>query len=175
PAGAAAQLKGQAWLMDTLWEFNRLALPLLGMSLLGFVTIFRDRFRQDDDPARQHRGLLVVWVVVALPAWLISRGFLDTDAPFVRTWETLLAIPLVITAALALIEIAERRINFSIALVFGLLSVAGTAIYMDQRVTGGTARAAIPIFAGMHLSPGGAALLAVIAAAGFVLARYASG
>jgi hypothetical protein len=171
----AAQLTGGAWLMDTAQEFNRLALPLLGMSLVGIVTIIRDLFRPEDDPARQHRGLLVVWVVVALPAWLISRGFLDAGAPSVRTWETLLAIPLVIAAALALIEIAERRISFSIALVFGLLSMAGTAIYVDQWLTGGTARAAIPIFAGMHLSPGGAALLVVIGTAGLVLARYASG
>jgi 4-amino-4-deoxy-L-arabinose transferase-like glycosyltransferase len=174
-AGAVAELEGHAWHLDTLWEFNRLALPLLGMSLLGFVTIVRDLFRAEDDPARQHRGLLVVWVVVALPAWLVSRGFLDANAPSVRTWETLLAIPLVIAAALALIEIAERRISFSIALVFGLLSLAGTAIYVDQRLTGASVRSVIPLIGGIHLSPSGAALLGVIAAAGFVLARYAAG
>ena len=172
---AAAQLTGGAWLMDTAQEFNRLALPLLGMSLVGLVTIVRDLFRAEDDPARQHRGLLVVWIAVALPVWLISRGFLDAGAPSVRTWETLLAIPLVIAAALALIEIAERRISFSIALIFGLLSVAGTAVYVDQWLTGGMARAAIPMFAGTHLSPSGAALLLLIGSAGFVLARYASG
>jgi 4-amino-4-deoxy-L-arabinose transferase-like glycosyltransferase len=172
---AASQLAGRAWLLDTAWEFNRLALPLLGMSLVGIVTIVRDLIRAEDDPARQHRGLLVVWIAVALPAWLISRGFLDGDAPSVRTWEVLLAIPLVITAALALIEISRRRIGFFISLAFGVLALAGTALFVDQWLTGAATGDEIPIFPGLHLSPRGAAILVVIAAAGFALARFAFG
>jgi hypothetical protein len=172
---AASQLSGRAWLLDTAWEFNRLALPLLGMSLVGIVTVVRDLFRAEVDPARQHRGLLVAWIAVALPAWLISRVFLDVDAPSVRTWETLLAIPLVITAALALLEISQRRIGFLISLACGVLALAGTALFVDQWLTGSTAVDKIPIFAGLDLSPRGAGILIVIAAAGFALARYASG
>jgi hypothetical protein len=178
--GAASGFDGgpsarHSWIMDAIWELDRPALPLFGLSLVGLVGILRDWYRSDDDSARRYRGLLVVWIAAALTGWMLSGGPAGADAPGGRAWDTLLAIPLVIAAALGLIDIAERRVGFFLSLAFGLLAIGGAAVSAGQFLTGEPGEESVLVFSGWHVSLRSLSILAVLAAAGAVLARLPRG
>ncbi len=175
PSGDAATLARASWIMEAAWELNRLALPVFGLSLVGIVGVVRDLYRADDESARRHQGLLLVWIGAALTGWLVSSGPAAADAPGVRTWEALLAVPLVIAAALGLLEIAERRVGFLLSLAFGLLAVGGAAVMAGQFLAGSAGDEALVEFSGVHLSVRSLGMLAFLAAAGAVLARLPRG
>jgi len=106
PARAAVASENepvQSWFSAACSELNRLAGPVFGLTLVGLAAIVRDLWRADEDPARQHRGILPVWIVVALLAWMLLGGPASQGAPVIKIWETLLTIPLTIAAALGLI------------------------------------------------------------------------
>jgi 4-amino-4-deoxy-L-arabinose transferase-like glycosyltransferase len=135
PAVAAVESEqepSRSWLFAACWELNRLSVPLFGLALLGLATIVRDFWRADEDPAKRHAGILPVWVAVALFAWLLLGGPASGSAPIINVWETLLTIPLIIAAALGLIEIAERRIGFLFSVSIGLAALADAALWGRQ-------------------------------------------
>jgi 4-amino-4-deoxy-L-arabinose transferase-like glycosyltransferase len=113
--------------LRAFWELQRLTVPLFGLSLLGLAAIVRDLWRADEDPARRHRGILLAWILVALLVWMFLGRTASQTSPIIQVWETLLAVPLMITAALGLSAIAERRIGFLLSLSIGILTIADAA------------------------------------------------
>src|SRR5262249_49782103 len=130
-AGLGAARGGQA-IEDALWELNALALPLAGLSVLGAAGIVRDMLAAEEDPAIGHRPLILVWIVAALALWLFRRASLGPLAPATEVWKTLLTVPLMITAALGLIGIAERRVGFWPALAAGSLTLVDTVLLLER-------------------------------------------
>jgi 4-amino-4-deoxy-L-arabinose transferase-like glycosyltransferase len=128
-AVAAENEPARSWLFAASWELNRLAVPVFAVALLGLAAIVRDVWRADEDPARRHRGILLVWIVVALIVWLLLGGAKAGDAPIIKVWETLLTIPLIIAAGVGLIEIAERRIGFVLSFSIALVALADAALF----------------------------------------------
>ncbi len=123
---------GPAGFLDHLRSLNSLLRPLLGMALLGLVGIVRDWWRAKEDPARHHRGLLLVWIAVALMIHILITGRLDPESPAHKMWDLLLTVPLVMSAALGLIDIAERRIGYVPAIAFGGFALADAALMAGE-------------------------------------------
>ena len=134
---AVAQPPARSWLFAATWELNRLAVPVFGLVLVGLASIVRDYWYADEDPARQHRGILPVWMLVALLAWLQLGGPVSGGATFFKVWETLLTVPLTIAAALGLIEIAERRVGFLLSLTICVLALVDAALWGRMGGPGG--------------------------------------
>ena len=135
PALAAATFEPepvQSPLSAAFWELDRLVVPVFGLALVGLAAIVRDLWRGEEDPARRHRGILLVWIVVAFLGWMLMRGSASQATPIVNVWETLLIVPLIIAAAVGLIEIAERRIGFLLSLSIGLLALVDAAAWGRQ-------------------------------------------
>jgi len=125
--GSAALTKSARPLaLDRVWDLCRLAWPLLGMTLLGLWAIVRDIYRGDEEAARRHRGLLAVWSLVALGLALWT-GAAPSAADAAQIWATFLAVPVVMTAALGTLQIAERRVGFGMALTACAMSLAVVA------------------------------------------------
>src|SRR5205807_5742146 len=59
----------------------------------------------------------------------LMRGSGSQTAPVVNVWGTLLTVPLIMAAAVGLIEIAERRIGFVVSLSIGLLALVDAALW----------------------------------------------
>ncbi|MGE5191094.1 MAG: hypothetical protein ACM3U2_01245, partial [Deltaproteobacteria bacterium] len=135
----------------------------------------RDWYRAEEDPARHHRGLLIVWIAVALAAWIISGSRLHSDAPGARAWESFLAIPLVIAAALGVLEIAERRVGFFLSLAFGLLALGGAALVVGQMLPGLAGVEEVLEFSGVRLSIRSLGMLGFLLVAGIMLAHVSRG
>ena len=135
-AVASEQEPARSWFFAAFWELNRLAVPVVGLTLVGLAAIVRDIWRADEDPAKRHRGILLVWIQVTLLAWMLVGGFASQSTPIIKVWETLLTIPLIIAAGVGLIEISERRIGFLLSLSIGLLALADTALWGRQGLDG---------------------------------------
>jgi len=161
--------------VEGLRELNRLVRPLFGLTLLGLVGVVRDLYRADVDPARHHRGLLLVWIAVAFIFCILCRSSAGTENPSYKMWETLLAVPLLISAALGLIDIAERRIGFLPAMAFGGLALADALLLADQWLSVRGAEPVIPLASGIHLRGPVTIGLALLAVGGIWLANYAWG
>ena len=71
--------------------------------------------------------------------WIVCRDPANPETPSFKIWETLLTVPLLISAAMGLIDIAERRIGFFPALAFGGLALADAVLLADQWLSGRTA------------------------------------
>lgn len=166
---------GPPSLASTVRELNRLALPVVGLALVGLGTVLRDAWQGHEDPARRHRMILVPWILVALFAWTSAGGLSYPDEPSVEMWRTFLAIPLIMAAALGLIEIAERRVGFVTALVAGLSTLADAAF-----VAGRSDESQFPV-AGWHRAFLSAVfenplfIAAIALLAGLALTRFAHG
>ena len=154
-------------------KINRLAVPVLSLALLGLTAIVRDLWRADEDPGKRHRGLLLVWGAVALFAWLLFSRPGPGNFPMLEVWETLLTIPLVIAAALGLIEIAERRIGFLPSLSVGILALADAALWGCLRLE--NAHAGSQPADSANIGGWGMAIVVslALAAAGMALAAFA--
>jgi 4-amino-4-deoxy-L-arabinose transferase-like glycosyltransferase len=168
PDGKLSRLSA-AWL-----KINLLAVPIWGLTCVGLFAVLRDVWHGHEDPARRHRLILFPWIVIALGAWVCEGGLNSADDPSLNTWAALLVIPLVMAAALGLIEIAERRVGFTTAVVAGLFTLVDMAIFAgrspdvpagDTGLAAGLSRAAIGNSSVITLS----ALLA-----GLGIARFAS-
>jgi 4-amino-4-deoxy-L-arabinose transferase-like glycosyltransferase len=154
-------------------ELNRLAVAVFSLSLLGMAAIIRGFWRAEEDPARRHAGILLVWVAVALLAWLLLGGPLAGRGPIINVWETLLAIPLIIAAAMGMIEIVERRVGFLLSLAFGLAALADSAVWGRQGLAGANwenQQGEISETRGWAL---GLFVVLAVAAAGITLTAYA--
>lgn len=141
--------------LDRVWDLCHLAWPLLGLTLLGLWAIVRDIYRGDEEAARRHRGLLGVWCLVALGLALWT-GAAPSGGNAAQVWTTLLAVPLVMTAALGILQIAERRVGFGVALAacaFSLAVVAADRWFPARDEIG----------AGATVGPGAHTLQAVLA------------
>jgi 4-amino-4-deoxy-L-arabinose transferase-like glycosyltransferase len=176
--GGARALEGAPWtalFLEGAWELNRLALPVFGLALVGLIGIIRDLYRAEQDPTRQHRGLLVVWIAAALATWIFAAGPARTETAGARTWEAFLAVPVVIAAAMGLLDIAERRISFLLSLAFGLLAVGGAALMAGQYWKGPPGDEEMLELWGLNVSLPNLATLAILAGGGMILARFALG
>ncbi len=158
----------------TAWELHRLAMPVFSFTLVGVVGIVRDLYRAEEDPVKRHRGLLLVWSAVAWVLWIASGGSADSGSVGSRVWETLLAVPLILLAALGLIEIAQRRISFHLSLAFALLAFADAALLTDQWWARSALRDALWETGSVRHSTAGLTALLLLAACGVGLARFAS-
>jgi hypothetical protein len=128
---ASGSTTGPFSFFECVRELNQFTLPLLMLALVGFIGIARDWYRAEEDTRRQFRGLLPVWTAVALVAWILSGPAARSSASGPGFQGTLLAIPLVIAAAMGLIEIIERRVAFLAAVAVALLTLANVALLAD--------------------------------------------
>ena len=154
-------------------ELNRLAVAVFSLSLLGLAAIVRDFWRAEEDPGKRHAGILLVWVAVALLAWLLLGGPASGGAPIINVWETLLAIPLIIAAAMGMIEIAERRIGFLLSLAVGLAALADAALWGRQGLAGADRENKMTDFTDTGGWGLGLIVPLAVAAAGIALATFA--
>ncbi len=161
--------------LDGVRELNRLIRPLFGLTMVGLVGVVRDWYRAEEDTARQHRGLLLVWIAVALIFCTLCRGLADSGSPSFKIWETLLTVPLVMSAALGLIDIAERRIGFVPAMAFGGLVLADAVLLADQWLGGRGAENVIPVGSGIRLSSPAMIGLTLLAVGGIGLVHSSRG
>lgn len=170
----APQLAGQSWLLESVLDLNRLVLPLLPLTIVGIFGIVRALSRPDEDPAKHHRGLLLVWTAVALLTWILVGGVVDSSAPGIKVWETFLTLPLVILAALGLMDMAERRIGFIPSLVIGLVTLADAGLSMEWWWFRPAADS-LPESWGGWGSVSRLALMALLAVVGIAVARLSRG
>jgi hypothetical protein len=175
--GEPRRLAGSFWRLDGILELNHLVLPLFALAVVGMIGIVRDAYRAGEDPAGQHRGLLFVWITVALFGWTISGGADGSPGPGVDDWKTFLTVPVVMAAALGVIEIAERRVGFILSLSIGLVALADTA-FLAGRSTAHSMAEDVSLglpgqFVDGGLSHMALGLALILAAGGFVLARFA--
>lgn len=133
---ASESESARSWFTLAAWELNRLTVPVFCLALLGLAAIIREYWRAEEDPSQRHRGILPVWIAVALLAWLLVQGSASGGTPIIKVWETLLTIPLVVAAGLGLIEIAERRIGFLLSLAIGFLALVDAALWGRQVLDG---------------------------------------
>lgn len=115
--GAGVFRSSAAWIP----ELNSLVLPVAGLALLGVLGIFRSLIQNAEDPAKQHRPLILVWTVVALIVW--GANFYTAGSSLSEIWKIWLIVPLVMLAALGVLDILERQASFSVSLVFGILTL----------------------------------------------------
>jgi 4-amino-4-deoxy-L-arabinose transferase-like glycosyltransferase len=165
--------EGPAGFLDHLRELAALVRPLFGIALLGIVGIVRDWWRAEEDPARHHRGLLLVWVAVALVIYFLIQGRLDPESPAFKMWELLLAVPLVMSAALGFIDIAERRIGFVPAMVFGTLALADIVLMAGDGFSHRKSESALFSLGGVRLVVLDAISLTALAAGLLCAVRHA--
>ncbi len=167
--GGGLPLLSEAWL-----KFNLLALPVWGLTCVGLFAVLRDVWHGHEDPARRHRLILFPWIVIALGAWVCEGGLKSADDPAVKMWAVLLVIPLVIAAALGLIEIAERRVGFTTAVVAGLVSLVDTAIFAgwSMDLPSGATGVAVGLPRAVIGNPSVITAMALLAGLG--IARFAS-
>jgi len=132
------------------WEMNRLSVPIFALALLGMAAIARELWVGEEDPGKRHRGILLVWIAIALFAWLLVGGPLSHGAPIIAVWETLLTVPLVIAAALGLIDIAERRVGFAMSLSIGVVVLVDSALWVRQWLDNGPPPDLAAVFSSMR-------------------------
>ncbi len=111
---------------------------------------------------------------MALLGWILSGGSVDSRAPGVNVWETFLTVPLVMLAALGMLDIAERRIGFIPALTFGSLALADAAL-LTEKWWFRPASDALPEGSVGRVSVTGLALVALLAMGGVALAHLSRG
>jgi len=131
---------------DRLWGACRVALPLAGLTAVGMCVAVRDIYRGDEEAARRHRGLLLVWIAVALGLALWT-GVAPAGADASQIWGTFLTVALVITAALGILQIAERRVGFALALSGCAISLAAVAAgrWLPTQNAVGLLAASVPV------------------------------
>jgi 4-amino-4-deoxy-L-arabinose transferase-like glycosyltransferase len=166
-AKAAAPTSVSANWTELAW----LASPFLGLTLVGLGSVIRDVARGDEDPARRHRMILFPWIGVALSACYLADGPGQSGDSTVMLWQSLLAVPLVIAAALGFIEIAERRAAFEVALAAGLFGLAIGVMAGGPWSMSESALSAAGLISRMLANPWFVALLAI--ALGVALVRVA--
>lgn len=127
-SGATTDSAPRAGLAAVAQVLHRLCWPVYGLTAAGLITMIRDAYCGVEDPARRHRLILVVWIGTVLAAWSLAGGAQYPNEPSVKVWEALLVVPLMLAAALGLLEIAERRIGFLPALAAGILPLADAAL-----------------------------------------------
>jgi hypothetical protein len=154
-------------------ELNQLALPLLGLAFLGFIGIVRDWYRGDEDSLRHYRGILPVWTAVAFVAWILSGAAGRSGRSDAALWYTMLIIPLVIAAAVGLIEVIERRVGFLAALAVGLLTLADAAILTGQSLAD-SGESLMNWLPGLSAKVRGVGILMVLGVCGIALFRFAA-
>jgi 4-amino-4-deoxy-L-arabinose transferase-like glycosyltransferase len=105
-------------------QWNHLVLPLSVLALAGALVIVRELLTRKEDPGRQHRGLLLVWLLVSTVWWTLHEIHGDSAAGVTDFWTITLIIPLTMSAAVGLLAIVDRDLPFpwviAIALVAGL-------------------------------------------------------
>ena len=160
-------------IFECIDALNRLALPLLILALVGFIGMIRDWYRADQGARRQCRGLLAVWTLVSLAGWIVGRpgGFSGASGAGFR--DTLLAVPLVIAAAIGLIEIIERRVSFLAATAVTLLTLADIVAVADQSLVEFAWHDGIAASSRQGASVRGTGVLLIALACGVALVRFA--
>ena len=103
--------------------------PLLGLSVVGLATIVRDLTAAVDDPARRHRSLLLSWTIVGVFCWWKATRSADLDQSQILIWEAFLTAPLVFSAGIGWIEIAERRVPSLMAVLVFPLTLANLGVF----------------------------------------------
>ncbi len=164
--------RGPFSFFECIRELNQLALPLLGLAFLGFIGIMRDWYRGDGDSHRYYRGILPIWTAVAFAAWILSGAAERSGRSDAALWDTLLTVPLVVAAAVGLIEIVQRRVAFLAALVVGLLTLADTAILTGQSLAE-SGESLMTGLSGLSTKTTGAGVLMLLGVSGIVLFRFA--
>jgi 4-amino-4-deoxy-L-arabinose transferase-like glycosyltransferase len=163
---------GPVSFFECIRELNQLALPFLGLAFLGFIGIVRDWYRGDEDSLRQYRGILPVWTAVAFVAWILSGAAGRSGRSDAALWDTMLTVPLVIAAAVGLIEVIERRVGFLAALAVGLLTLADAAILTGQSLSE-SGESLMTWLPGLSAKASGVGILMVLGVCGIALFRFA--
>jgi len=171
PSPLSEQPLVRASLAEVALDLSRLALPLSGLALVGLFGIVRDLRHDDEDPGKRHRGLLVIWVGIALCAWIICPGARRPGSPTVQVWETLLAVSLVISAAAGFLEIAERRIGYLASAAAMILPLANAALLFDRASAEPARTGRWFTLWGAQFSLGGALALAILAVGAVAVVR----
>jgi 4-amino-4-deoxy-L-arabinose transferase-like glycosyltransferase len=106
---------------------NYLVLPLSILSLVGAGVILGELLRRTEDPGRRHRGLLIVWIVVATGLWIVRAAGGSAAAPVTEFWTIMLIVPLSMSAAVGLLAVIDRRIPFAGVVAIALVTCLNVA------------------------------------------------
>lgn len=129
-AGSAVSKAPGGW--QLLLRVDDLVAPLGVLSILGLGLIVAEIVKRREGPGRHHRGLLLVWTAVVAPAWLWADAGTG-DAWFAaECWKILLVVPLLISAAFAVVGILERRVPFGLAIATGWATLVEIAIFASR-------------------------------------------
>ncbi|MGQ0633763.1 MAG: glycosyltransferase family 39 protein [Planctomycetaceae bacterium] len=123
--------------------------PLGALAIAGVVLVAGEVVRRSESPGRRHRGLLLVWIATAGFLWWAAAAF-GGQRGAVEPWQTLLDVPVLITAAIGLLGILERRIPFPWAVLIGLATLVEIVVVHEARQSG------LSVTSGLKALPPGA-------------------
>lgn len=104
-------------------QLNLWMLPLISLSLLAGFRIVQDNCRGDRADG-QHRFLLLAWMFAGIVIWSGIQRVFAFDRLAEGAWQPFVVLPLVMLAAIGMLEIVERRVSFQVALATLLVACA---------------------------------------------------
>ena len=108
--------------------------PLIWLALLGLATLLREGAVPGERSARRDRRLIIAWAFTAGATWLLWGFHGRMPALAWPIWNGFLIPPLIILAAVGLLQIVDRRIAYPVALAALILANADLADLLGRRL-----------------------------------------